>query len=273
MTDTIATPLAFAGPSRSITLHAPAPVAVAIARIAPLWPGAAPAAVADVSVAMAEGSFTLAIAAYAAPAMAFPHALAAANGAVGALIGCHVVQDAGLLALHAASFRGRDGLVVLLGDHLAGKSTLALALAALDLPLAGDDRLVVRGETTGVALGLVPKLRLPLPPSAPPAFRAFVGAHRGATEGDMQYVAAPTLLPWGETAPLAALIVLRRAGDSAPALSSIAPAATLVGATFAPHLDPTEKLARIKRLAALPAMALDYGDSFAAADFLAARFS
>ena len=258
----------FAGPRRSVTLAASEAVFRHVEAIAPGWPRMAPGATDDAKVA--DG--VLSIAAYAAPDLPFPHDLAAANGAVGALIGAYVVQDPALLALHAAALRGRDGLLVLLGDHGAGKSTMAVALAARGLPLATDDRRVVRNERDGVALGLTPKLRIPLPANADAAFRAYVAAHAGATEGEMQYVDVPGRLPFGATAPLMALIELKRSGG-APVLLPGTPAKALVGVTFAPHLSAPEKLARIARLAALPSYTLTYGDTFEAALFLAGRFA
>ena len=258
----------FAGPRRPLTLAASEAVLGHVAAIAPGWPRVPPGAADDATL----NNGVLSIAAYAAPDLSFPHDLAAANGAVGALIGAYVVQDPALLALHAAALRGRDGLLVLLGDHGAGKSTMAVALAAHGLPLVTDDRLVVRDERDGVALGLMPKLRLPLPANADAAFRAYVTAHAAAAEGEMQYVDVPGRLPFGATAPLATLIELRRSGG-APVLAPGAPAKALVGVTFAPHLSAPEKLARIARLAALPSYTLTYGDTFEAALFLAGRFT
>jgi len=258
----------FAGPHRPIKLVAGEAVLNHVAAIAPGWPRVSPGETDDATV----GNGILSIAAYAAPSLSFPHDLAAANGAVGALIGAYVVQDRSLLALHAAALLGRDGLIVLLGDHGAGKSTMAVALAARGLQLVTDDRLVVRDERDGIALGLMPKLRVPLPPNADAAFRAYVVVHAGAAEGEMHYVDVPDRLPFGATAPLAALIELKRSGGE-PVLQPGTPAKALVGVTFAPHLAVPEKLARIARLAALPSYTLTYGDTFAAADFLERRFA
>lgn len=258
----------FAGPHRPITLAASEAVLRHVEAIAPGWPRIPPGATDDAAV----NGATLSIAAYAAPDLTFPHDLAAANGAVGALIGAYVVQNAALLALHAAALRGRDGLLVLLGDHGAGKSTMAVALAAHGLALVTDDRLVVRDERDGVALGLVPKLRVPLPANADAAFRAYVAAHAAAAEGEMQYVDVPLRQTFGASSPLAALIELKRSGGP-PVLLPGAPAKALVGVTFAPHLSAPEKLARIARLAALPSYTLTYGDTFEAAQFLAGRFA
>ncbi len=53
-----------------------------------------------------------------------------ANTLVGALIAAYVAQDDGLVSIHAGAVRIGDGLVLVLGDNGAGKSTFATALAS-----------------------------------------------------------------------------------------------------------------------------------------------
>ena len=164
--------LGFTGAARPVVLEIADPAAAEIAahvrRLAGRWPEAAPGETTDVSVR--DG--VLHIAAYDAPAQPFDGTLAMANGAVGGLIGALVVQQAATMALHAAAYRAKAGMVVLLGDHGAGKSTFAAALAHSGAGLACDDRLVISQEAAGWqarTLGLTPKLRWPLPPEAPAA--------------------------------------------------------------------------------------------------------
>jgi hypothetical protein len=272
--------LGFAGATRPVVLEiegeSAASVAEQVLRLAGRWPRAVPAAATDAVLS----DLVLDIAAYAAPQTRFDAPLAAANGAVGALIGALVVQQPEALALHAAAYRASAGMVVLLGDHGAGKSTLAAALATAGAPLACDDRLVVRRTEAawqGLALGLVPKLRWPLPAEAPPAFADAVAALTVAAEGGMRLVDLPGVLDFGVTAPLAAIIAVQRddAATGAPALVAGDRAtlvATLVTTAFAPHMAPAARLPLLARLAALPHFTLRYRSAFDAAALLLGRY-
>lgn len=269
--------LGFTGATRPVVLEIAGPAAAEIAahvrRLANHWPETAPGDAADVTVQ--DG--VLNIAAYDAPAQPFDGALAMANGAVGGLIGALVVQQAATMALHAAAYRAKAGMVVLLGDHGAGKSTFAAALAHSGAPLACDDRLVITQDAAGWqgrTLGLTPKLRWPLPPEAPAGFAAMVQQRTVAAEGEMRLVDLPGVLGFGESAPLAALVLLQRDG-SQPVLEKLPRAALvkeLVGTVFAPHIAAPARLAHLATLAALPAFALRYDSSFTAARLLLERW-
>lgn len=273
---------AFAGQVRPICVRLDCGPASAgllgdIGLIAPGWPAVPFDGPPGIVVATAPDGFAVTVDAYEAPEYRFATRLAAAHGVVGALIGSHVVQADATMALHAASIRTRSGFLALLGDHGAGKSTLAMALAASGAPLGGDDRLVVRVAPEGwrgEVLGLLPKLRRPLPVEAPDAFRRFAGGHAAGADGDMQFIRPPNLLPFGTSAALAAIVVLHRGGGEAR-LAPVERAALtrdLVGATFAPHLGAAARLARLAALSALPAFRLDYGSSFEGAGLLARTF-
>jgi hypothetical protein len=269
--------LGFTGAARPVVLElgggGVAETAGHVRSLAHRWPQADATGAADVT--LQDGQLT--IHAYEAPILPFDGPLAAANGAVGGLIGALVVQQAETLALHAASYRAASGMVVLLGDHGAGKSTLAAALAQAGAPLAGDDRLVITRDGAGWhgrALGLRPKLRWPLPAEAPPAFAGMVAARTVAAEGGMRLVDLPGVLDFGVTARLAALVLLRRDG-SVPVLEPLPRAALvkdLVGTLFAPHVAPAARLALMASLAALPGYTLRYNSAFAAASHVLERF-
>jgi hypothetical protein len=126
------------------------------------------------------------------------------------------------LALHAGAVRTGAGLVVLAGPARAGKSTLVARLGLEPgWQVFCDDVLPVAPGGQGVALGIPPRLRLPVPVAAGPAVQAL--ATTGCTLRDDRYgyVALPDLAPHGMRAPLRALIVLDRRPGAAPCLHDL----------------------------------------------------
>ena len=123
----------------------------------------------------------------------------------------------GGLALHAAAVEGGAGLVVLAGPHRAGKSTLATGLALEPgWTLWGDDVLPLRRDGQAVALGIRPRLRLPLPQAAGPAMRALAADASLPRDDRYAYVAPPRQAPHGAAMPPRVLIRLdRRPGTPA----------------------------------------------------------
>lgn len=181
----------------------------------------------------------------------------AANGLAGALIGAFVTQMPDAICIHAAAAQVGEGLVVLMGESHAGKSSVALQLAVLGNRFYGDDQVAVRlsSPPVGLCLGLMPKVRTPLPPDCGEAFREFVEEYT-AMEGDgMVYLKLwdREAGSFGETAPVRALVFLDR-GDSGPAELQPAGRAELVKAmvetAFAPHLGSGALVAGLTRLAA-----------------------
>lgn len=121
------------------------------------------------------------------------------------------------LALHCGAFLIRDRLVALTGPHRAGKSTLIARLTAEPgLTVFCDDVLPVTPGGEGLALGVAPRLRLPVPATASPEFRAHVDAHLGLRDDRYGYLCAPGIAPHGARAGLSAFVVLDRR-DAAPA--------------------------------------------------------
>lgn len=272
----------FAGAAEPIVLAVDTPDADLLARhvdvLTPAWPRISPPdRAADVVVARDGGEYRLNVTRYAAPDYVFDQALAAANGAVGGLIGTLIAQDPAIVALHAAAIATPSGAIVLLGDHNAGKSTLSVALAARGSGFIADDRVVVVQRPGGFAvrgLGIVPKLRLPLPQEAPADFHTFVAAHAAGDEGAMQLVAVPPAGPFGRDWPLLAIVALER-GALAPALSPLGQAdlmRRLVTLGFAPHLSVADRLGRWQALATLPAFRFRYSSAFTDAGLLQEAF-
>lgn len=145
-------------------------------------------------------------------------------GLAGALCGlladvltAHAEANPGAFTLHCGAVRFGDGIAVLCGPRRAGKSTLVARLGAEpDLAVFCDDVLPVDADGQGLALGLAPRLRLPLPPDASARFRDHVEAHLGPADDRYGYLCTPTVARHGTRAPIAALIVLDRR-ESGPA--------------------------------------------------------
>jgi hypothetical protein len=145
-------------------------------------------------------------------------------GLAGALCGivadmhtAHAEAHPGTLTLHCGAVLFHDFLVALAGPHRAGKSTLIARLSAEpDLSVFCDDVLPLDSEGRGIALGIAPRLRLPLPPTASDAFHRHVATHLGPADDRYGYVCAPTVARHGRRAPLGALVVLERR-ESSPA--------------------------------------------------------
>lgn len=214
----------------------------------------------------------------------------AVNQMVPLLVAEVIERSSGLVSLHAGAARVGDGLIVLPGDSMSGKSTLSLQLARRGARFVGDDRLLVGDGTTlggdggpaGVALGLTPRVRLPIHPAAGADYVAFVERHMTIEHRDEDGVATiATVDPeaiggasFGEVAPLTAIVVPRRVeGDESvldlrPLPRGLATLALLHQAAT-PAVDATELVGMMGALAAgVPCWSLDYGSSARAADRL-----
>ena len=140
-----------------------------------------------------------------------------------AMAACAVIADLsqdffesrpGCLALHCGAVRFGAGLVALTGPARAGKSTLTARLTAEpDVTVFCDDVLPVLDDGLAYGLGIAPRLRLPLPASVAPGFRAHVATHLGPRDARYGYVCGPNIAPHGSRAPLLALVVLDRRDD------------------------------------------------------------
>lgn len=206
-----------------------------------------------------------------------------ANTLIGALIAGYVAQEPGLASLHAGAVRIGDGLVLLLGDNLSGKSTLATALAMRGQRYFADDRLVLDLSTPhpmGRSLAMAPKLRLPLPPEADAGYRAFVHEHRYKSWSKLAVLSlGPSLAAgFGEALPIRAMIQLCRDDKIRHAtlspLRQPAMVRLLLAQLFAPHLGQQGELSACVKLAqGVSILRLDYPSAFAAADIIIVHFS
>jgi hypothetical protein len=138
----------------------------------------------------------------------------AACGVIADLAQGYVEARPGWRALHCGAFALRGRLVAVTGAARAGKSTLIARMTAEPgVAVFCDDVLPLRPDGTAVALGIAPRLRLPLPATLSPTFRAHVARHIGPRDARYGYLCAPGIAPHGTVAPFAAFVVLDRRAD------------------------------------------------------------
>lgn len=138
-------------------------------------------------------------------------AASAACCAVADLAQAFFHQRPGTLALHCGAARIGGRLVAFGGPARTGKSTLISRLSAEpDVEILTDDVLPVLADGLAFGLGILPRLRLPLPAGASPLFRAHVDRHMTVADRRYGYVDAPTVAPHGTRAALRVFVVLTR---------------------------------------------------------------
>lgn len=118
------------------------------------------------------------------------------------------------LCLHGAAAKFGDDLVLFPSPRRAGKSTMVIMLAMAGYRIFNDDVLPLAPDTNyGVALGVLPRLRLPLASDRTnPGLAAFMREIAGPGGDSWQYAALPDELmaPLGEEAPIGAIVLLDR---------------------------------------------------------------
>ncbi len=176
-----------------------------------------------------------------------------------------VDADRTLLCLHAAAVEIDGRLIVFPTTVRSGKSTLCARLAAEGLRIFADDMLPIDRDGQGLALGIAPRLRIPLPAPVPAALRAFVVAHAGPSDRRYLYLSLPeTLLArHGDKAPIGAFVFLdRQAGPGA--LVRTARDQSLAGLLRQNIVENRSAMDNLDRLAplirALPSFTLGYAD-------------
>ncbi len=172
------------------------------------------------------------------------------------LIRAYIADDPSLLCLHgaAAEFAGR--LVVFPTTYRSGKSTLSAYLAAAGVRVYADDVLPIKaGGNLGVAPGILPRLRLPLPDGASAPFRGFVDRRRGL--GNQRYLYLELdpneLATRGTEAPIGSFVILDRDPEARPGLAPTSDSEVLqrvVLQNFARDVDAEDILRRLNTLVA-----------------------
>lgn len=130
-------------------------------------------------------------------------------------------SDGCLISLHAAGVEFAGRLVIFPNVRRAGKSTLTVALARAGHRVFSDDVVPLTfpqdGPPLARAMGIAPRLRLPLPESLPADFRAWCQTVPGPRNRQYYYVSLPDLPLHGETLPLGACVLLDRHDEAFPA--------------------------------------------------------
>lgn len=271
--------LAFADTSATVEIPDSTELLAALHAAAPGWPFTATGGDRDpvATVRASGGSFELEIAGEDPVQVS---AVSAACSTMVDVVGAYNRENPGRLCFHcgAAEFAGQ--LVVFPSRARAGKSTLIARLAAAGYTVFSDDILPVSDDDmSGIALGIAPRLRLPLPETASQPFRRFVSRRSAAGDGRYLYLGLPKgrLAPRNSTAPLGAIVLLERR-ESGPASLGQASRSTILRSLIvqnfgraAPARELLERLHTI--MDRLPRLVLRYSDLEEATALLEETFS
>lgn len=105
------------------------------------------------------------------------------------LIHAYIADNEGMLCLHCAAVEFKQGLVIFPNTYRAGKSLFSIKLASCGGLLFSDDILPLTAQKPlGMALGILPRLRLPLPELADQTFVDFVAKREGPKNSRYLYV-------------------------------------------------------------------------------------
>jgi hypothetical protein len=138
------------------------------------------------------------------------------------LIHAFVADNPDLLCLHCAAVEFEQGLVLFPNTYKAGKSTLTVKLASMGCRVFSDDVMpLFKRSRNGIALGIQPRLRIPLPDNTDQAFVDFVETTPGTANRRYRYPALDQnlLAPLGTESPIRAIVVLKRDNENPPALT------------------------------------------------------
>jgi len=140
------------------------------------------------------------------------------------MIHAYVDDNQGLLCLHCAAVEFNQGLVVFPNTYRAGKSIFSLKLVASGARLFTDDVLPIldQGEV-GLALGILPRLRLPLPQGITPGFVDFITNRAGPQNSRYLYVklGLNEQAVRGTVAPVKGITILQREENAEPRLLEV----------------------------------------------------
>jgi hypothetical protein len=180
-----------------------------LADILPRWPAIAPNGPAPLRLAHRGGEFQIQSPWLNAPLSA-ESPVSAACALIIEMARSWLSARPGHLCLHCAAFLSHGRLIILAGTNRSGKSTLAAALGAAGVKLYCDDMLPLTPNGLGVALGVPPRLRLPLPDAVGNSLAGRAAAQMVASDGRYGYTIPPHLAAHGQTAPLGGIVLLDR---------------------------------------------------------------
>ena len=171
------------------------------------------------------------------------------------LIKCYVAGTPKLLCLHSAAVRFGRGLAIIPSAYRAGKSTLAVHLAAAGARVFADDVLPLGTDNQGIAPGVLPRLRLPLRAQEGESFHGFVERRRGPASERYLYVelSEAELAPLGTAAPIRTVVLLDRVPEARPDLLPVGTGEVLkrtILRNFAYEVSALDTLDRLHALVA-----------------------
>ena len=277
----------FDGLAAPLRLEAAGQVLSLLPEVAPGWPhvtrAADPAALPFFTIRAQPGTALFHTENHLEPAPSRPmDALNAACDAMAGLALALPAEDAGVICLHAAGVAMAGRLLVFPNVRRAGKSTLAAALAHRGYRVFSDDVLPLSfpdgGPVLARSMGIAPRLRLPLPGRASPAFRDWVAANPGPENRQYKYLRLPDQPARGEALPVGAFVILDRQEEPVTARLDPVPADAAMDALL--HQNFTRDrhsgdilAAMATALACLPLFRLRYSGLEDAVACLAEAFS
>ncbi|MBT8414888.1 MAG: PqqD family protein [Boseongicola sp.] len=129
--------------------------------------------------------------------------------------------DDTLICLHAAAVAINGRLVVFPSTRRSGKSTLAAALAYAGHTVFSDDVLPIYFDRNrnafGVAMGVLPRLRLPLPGHFNEDFLKWTKSAASVENKQYRYLSLEGQPKFGETLPIDGIAILDRQEDQVQA--------------------------------------------------------
>ena len=155
-----------------------------------------------------------------------PSPASAACSLVGELVSQRLSAEAQLLGLHCGSVEINGQLAIFPQSSQAGKSTLTVAFAAAGYRVFGDDVLGLTAQGAGVAMGVAPRLRMPLPESFSAEFVAYSERHAGPEDERYRFVVPATgrLAGYQDVCPICPIVLLERdPSNLEPDVVSLAP--------------------------------------------------
>lgn len=195
------------------------------------------------------------------------------------LLDVYSFRNPGVPCIHAAAIEFERGLVIMPSVQKTGKSTLTAELASRGQRVFCDDLLPLDlGSGEGVALGMLPRLRLPLPDNVTQRYRDFAAAHRGVSDKYCQYLDlnGEAIADYGERLPVVGFVLLERRpeGPAETRDERVAPVlARLIDRQFGGEPDLLGMFKNMRRLVeSTQRIAISFSDTAELATALLDRF-
>jgi len=206
-------------------------------------------------------------------------ALNAACILVAELAWARLRHEPDLLCFHGAAVEIGDGLVLFPNRRRAGKSTLTACLARRGAHVFTDDYLPRTlgedGRFYGIANGVAPRLRLPIPEGFSAELASWIENNPGPLNKQYKYLSlgADDLARHGARLPVTSVVLLDRQDDPVqPGLTDVGSATVLrrlIVQNFSRSMNPARILALVGRLVDTSnCLSLTYSSADEAADHL-----